>query len=108
MDQRFEKLISVFEDNGWDRADPVEVSNDWWFEDIVQLAYRWRPVGKIVYLISLTDPQILSEKVIWSIVATPIVPLDRNFTPIASVTLKDINRIDLTLIVRKVNEAIFS
>jgi hypothetical protein len=54
MDVRIEKIINAFENKGWILNGSIEVSGDWWFEDIPELVSRWGPVEN-QYLFDVVD-----------------------------------------------------
>jgi hypothetical protein len=60
VDTRLTNLINAFENNGWINEGNVDISNDWWFKEIIQLKSNRSPVGKFIYLTLLTDPPIFS------------------------------------------------
>ena len=105
MDPRIEKLISVFESNGWAYKGLVDMS-DWWYSDILELSSTWRPVNVSIYLTLLTDPQMLDKKIVWAVGISSKLPADKHADYIAQVTLSEINKIQLKEMVSKINEAV--
>jgi len=108
MDARLNKLIQAFEAKGWAFMGSVDVSSDWWFQDILQLVSTWRPTGVNIYLTLLTDPLILDKKVVWCISISTIIPDSRNFTYLDQLTLNDIKKTDLNLFVERINNYILT
>lgn len=108
MDARLNKLIQAFEAKGWAFMGSVDVSSDWWFQDILQLVSTWRPTGVNIYLTLLTDPLILDKKVVWCISISTIIPDNRNFTYLDQLTLNDIKKTDLNLFVERINNYILT
>jgi hypothetical protein len=67
MDARLQKLVTAFEQQGWLLKGSVDISGDWWFQDIIQLVSTWRPTDTNIYLTLLTDLQYLDKKIVWCI-----------------------------------------
>ena len=103
MDSRIEKLINAFEKKGWTLKGSVDVSSDWWFEDIIKLISTWHPTGTNLYLTLLTDPQILDKKIVWCIAVSSTVPQNQSFIYLEQITLNDIKKTDLDVFVDRVN-----
>ena len=108
MEARLEKLIKAFEDNGWTTIGAVDISSDWWFEDIIQLVSKWRPTGINIYLTLLTDPMYLRKKVGWCIAISFEMPTAKDFKWIEQITLNDIKRENLDLLVQRVNNVVLN
>ena len=106
MDNRIEQLLATFQSNGWAFAGSADVSSDWWFSDILQLESTWRPVGTLLYLTLLTDPQISDKKIIWCIAISSEIPDNRSYNYIDQIALNDIKRTDLKKIVVSVNSKV--
>jgi hypothetical protein len=106
MDNRIEQLLAAFQSNGWTFVGSADVSSDWWFSDILRLESTWRPIGTLLYLTLLTDPQILDEKIIWRIVISSKIPDNKRFNYIDQITLNDIKRTDLKRFVVSVNSKV--
>ena len=104
MDARVEKLIKAFESNGWKMAGSADISREWWFEDIIQLTFLWRPVGEKIYLTLLIDPMDTNWKEVWAIGISPGIPGDKHHKFLDQITLNDIKRTDLTAFVESINE----
>ena len=77
MDVRVEKIITAFVENGWELVGILDVSQDWWFQDIILLESTWKPVGKKLYLTLGTDPALIQKKV-WCVNITSEMPENRN------------------------------
>jgi|SRR5688572_20020524 len=106
MEPRLEKLIKAFEDNGWTVSGSIDIFEDWWFQDIIQIISKWRPIGTNLYLTLLTDPQILNKKIVWCIGISSVVPDGRHFQYIEQITLNDIKREYLNSLVNRVNSIV--
>lgn len=102
-DPRLQELIDALLSNGWRLEGPVDISNDWWFKDILCLTSTIRPVGSCLYLTLLTDPQEIRKKIVWCIGISPTIPTDRHFEYLHQLSLKDVKKTDLTGLVRKIN-----
>lgn len=70
---KFAPIRTQLEANGWN-VSTVELPSDiWWALDIWKLESVWRPVGKVLYLSLMLDPELLScarqpnEAEVWSI-----------------------------------------
>lgn len=35
MEQRIEKVVDAFTSNGWKMIGPLNISREWWFDDII-------------------------------------------------------------------------
>ena len=103
MDARLEKLITAFEKKGWILKGSVDVSNDWWFQDIIQLVSKWRSTGANIYLTLLTDPQLIDKKIVWCIGISSTIPENKSFTYLEQITLNDIKKTDLDIFVDRIN-----
>jgi hypothetical protein len=106
VETRIEKVVNVFEENGWTLAGSADVSSDWWFEDIIKLVSKWHPVGTCLYLTLLTDPQLTPKKEVWCIGVSATIPTVTHFTYIDQITLNDIKRTDLNIWVDKINKIV--
>ncbi len=104
MDQRVKKLIIEFENNGWKQSKSVDISTDWWFEDIFKLISIWRPIDKPIYLTLLTDPEVLNKKIVWSIGISSEIPDSRHFNFIEQISLNEIKKTNLKTLVERLNE----
>ncbi|GAB2833050.1 hypothetical protein GCM10027043_38740 [Ferruginibacter profundus] len=104
MDTRVERLLEVFQSNGWTFIGSAEVVSDWWFTDVLHLTSKWRPVNTNLYLTLLTDPQDIKEKIVWCVSVSSVIPNDRHCSYIGQVTLNDIKKIDLNEFVQKINK----
>ena len=105
MDVRVEKIITAFVENGWELVGILDVSQDWWFQDIILLESTWKPVGKKLYLTLGTDPAQIQKKV-WCVNITSEMPENRNYIPFKQITLNDVKRTDLTALVKSINEIV--
>jgi len=103
MDARLEKLINAFEKKGWTLKGSVDISGDWWFQDILQLVSKWRPTETNIYLTLLTDPQLSDKNNIWSIGISSTIPQTKSFTYLEQITLNDIKKTDLDIFVDGIN-----
>lgn len=103
MDIRIERLLKIFQINGWKLVGSVDTPSDWWFTDILRLTSTWRPVNTSIYLTLLVDPLIIERKIIWCIRVSSEKPIDRDFPFIDEITLNDINKVDLGKFVRNIN-----
>jgi hypothetical protein len=108
MDPRIEKLINTFQDRGWRMKGAADISSDWWFQDILELVSVWSPVGTYLYMTLLTDPQIADRKVVWCVSFSSTIPDNRNFTFIDGISLNDIKKENLLLLVEKVNNVVLN
>lgn len=106
MDNRIERLLETFQVNGWTLNGQADVVSDWWFTEILHLTSRWRPVNTNLYLILMTDPQEIKEKLVWCIRVSSIIPKDKDFSYIDQVTLNDIKKIDLGEFVQSINRIV--
>lgn len=106
MDIRIEKLIESFQNNGWRLIGSVDSKKSWWFEDILLLQSMWRPVGKKIYLTSLTDPQINNKKVVWCLSISLTLPENADFNSIEQITLNDIKKTNLEDFVKRINSIV--
>ncbi len=106
MDPRLDILINAFQSHGWKLSGSADISYDWWFSDILQLTSNRRPVGTKLYLTLLTDPQMLKEKIVWSIGFSSVIPKDRFFPFISQLGLNEIKKIDLEALVKSINKAV--
>src|SRR5262245_36384126 len=103
IDHRVRQLITAFENKGWTLIGSVDVSNYWWFEDIIQLTSNVRPTGVNIYLTLLTDPMYFDKKIVWCIGISTTIPENNHFRYINQVTLNDVNKTDLEIFVEKIN-----
>ena len=103
MDTRIEKLIKRFENNGWKSIGSVDISQDWWFEDIIMLQSVRSPVGKKIYLTLLTDPIDIKKRIVWCVSISLSLPDQENLNWIKQITLNDIKRTDLEEFVKEIN-----
>jgi len=106
MDARVEKLLSAFEKNGWKISGSADISVDWWFEDIIQLSSIWHPIGTNLYITLLTDPMITDRKKVWAVKISSEVPNNKHYKFLEEITLNDIKRIDLDLLVKTINKLV--
>lgn len=106
MDPRLSKLINAFENNGWVNEGTVDISNDWWFKDILQLRYSHSRLDKFIYLTLLTDPQFIREKKVWCIGISTTIPGNENFRYLKQVTLNDIKRTNLNLLAKEITRTL--
>jgi len=106
MDARVKALVKEFENNGWLLAGSPDVSNDWWFQEIIQLVSFWKPVGKYLYLTILTDPGMIKNKAVWAVGIPSSIPPDNHFIYIEQITLNDIKKTDIKLLVQRINKII--
>jgi hypothetical protein len=108
MDIRVKTLVDAFLQTGWEFVGSIDTHSDWWFSDILQLSSIWRPVGTPLYLTLLTDPQILHEKIVWSVGISSVVPESRHQVFIDQLTLNDIKRVDLMAFIENINRAVLA
>jgi len=108
MEARVEKLVNEFEKNGWQLVGPVDISNDWWFDEIIQLVSLWKPVGKNLYLTTLTDPQITDKKIVWCIGISDVIPDNKIFKYLEQIALNDIKKENLKLLTQKINNIVLN
>ncbi|MES2775949.1 MAG: hypothetical protein V4722_17365 [Bacteroidota bacterium] len=108
MDIRIEKLIGAFVASGWTLEGSVDISQDWWYDDILLLVSNWKPVGTNLYVTLLTDPQDLKKKIIWSVGISLFIPNDRHFGFSRQIALNDILKTDLKLFVNEMNKVILN
>lgn len=106
MDQRIEKVIEAFTSNGWKLVDSLDVSQEWWFSDIILLEFVWKPSGKILYLTLLTDPMEIKRKVVWAISLSFTMPEKINYEPLSQIALNDVKKTNLENFVKSFNELI--
>ena len=106
MDVRILKLIHSFEENGWTSKGSVDVQNDWWFEDILLLSSKWRPVGTKIYLTLLTDPQEIDKKTIWCVHISPVIPVNRWDKSTKQILINAILKTDLKDFVKSINDVV--
>jgi hypothetical protein len=74
MDQRVEKIVEAFANNGWNLAGFVDISQEWWFDDIILLGSIRSPVRKKLYMTLHTDPMERKKKKAWAISLSIILP----------------------------------
>ena len=103
MDIRIKNLINAFENNGWQFSGSVDIASDWWFDDMLELTLTWQPVGTNLYLTLLTDPAIIDKKVTWCIGISIKIPTDKDFEFEERITMKDLTKIDLQKLVKRIN-----
>src|SRR5688572_27362322 len=106
MDQRIEKVIEAFTSNGWKLVGSLNVSQEWWFNDIILLEFVWKPPGKNLYLTLLTDPMEIKRKVVWAISLSFAMPEQRNCKSLSQIALNDVKKTNLENFVKTVNELI--
>lgn len=108
MDARIEKIMKAFLENGWKMIGPVDISSDWWFDEIFLIESQWSPVGKKLYLTLLTDPMEIRRKEVWSVSVSSSLPENRHIKPIGQITLNDVKKIDLKSFVKLINDLILN
>ena len=106
MHARVEELIESFENNGWRSEGPVDMRQDWRFEEIIMLQSVWSPVGKKIYLTLLTDPIDIKKKIVWCVSISVSLPEQESLNWIKQITLKDIKRTDLGGFVKQINKIV--
>lgn len=106
MDERISLLLNAFENNGWTSKGTLDISPDWWFDDVLHLTFNRRPVGKVLYITLYTDPQIINRKLIWAIGFSFMLPHYDERNQIAHLTLNDIKKTDLAVFVKNINALI--
>ena len=106
MDARIEKLIKSFENNGWKSMGSIDITQDWWFEDIIMLQSVWSPIGKQIYLTLLIDPMDSKRKIVWCVSISLSLPDQENLNWIKQITLNDIKRTDLEGFVKQINKIV--
>jgi hypothetical protein len=92
MDQRVEKVVKAFANNGWNLAGSVDISQEWWFDDIILLESIRSPVGKKLYMTLLTDPMERKKKKVWAISLSTILPEQKNYESLSQITLNDVKK----------------
>jgi hypothetical protein len=106
MDSRIEKLMDAFQANGWTFTGVADVSNDWWFTNILHFISTRRPLNTNLYLTLLTDPQVTDKKEVWCVGISSVPPDSKNFIYLDQLTLNDIKKTDLEKFVGKINTTI--
>ncbi|MEO6252096.1 MAG: hypothetical protein ABIO79_02275 [Ferruginibacter sp.] len=106
MDIRVEKIIGSFLENGWRMIGPIDISTDWWFDEIILIESVWNPVGKKLYLAVLTDPMEVKQKEIWGVSVSSVIPENRSGEPLGLVTLTEVKKIDLKKFVQSINNSV--
>lgn len=104
MDARIEKLVSVFETNGWKISGSADVTRDWWFEDIIRLTSLWHRVGTNIYLTLLIDPMCKRQEEVWAIGVSSEIPHEQEYEFLEMLSLNDIKRTDLKSFVERINK----
>jgi len=103
MDARVEKIINSFLENGWKMIGSIDISSDWWFDDIILFESVWNPVGKKLYLTILTDPMELRRKEIWAVSVSSAMPNNKTSAPLGLVALNEVKKLDLKKFVQSIN-----
>ena len=106
MDPRVEKIITSFLENGWKLVGSVDISTDWWFDDIFLIESVWNPVGTKLYLTLLTDPMEMRKKEVWAVSVSPVLPEPQKYAPIDQIALNEVKKIDLKNFVQSINVSI--
>jgi hypothetical protein len=106
MDRRIEKVIEAFTNKGWKRIGSLNVSQEWWFDDIILLEFVWTPLGKNLYLTLLTDPMEIKRKTVWAISLSATMPEQKNYKSISQLALNDVKKTNLENFVKSINELI--
>jgi hypothetical protein len=103
MEQRIEKVVNAFTGNGWKMIGPLNISREWWFDDIILLEFEWKPVGTKLYLTLLTDPKEIKRKTVWAISLSSSMPEQRNLKPLSQIALNDVKKTNLENFVKTIN-----
>ncbi len=103
MEQRIEKVVEAFTSNGRKMIGPLDISRDWWFNDIILMEFVWKPVGKKLYLTLLIDPLEIKKGVVWAISLSFSMPEQKDHKSISEIVLNDVNKINLGNFVKTIN-----
>jgi hypothetical protein len=95
--------VNTLQSTGWRLKGLVDIPDEWWFEGILRRVSNWRPVNTNLYLTLLTDPQILTKKVIWCIGISNILPYNRHFEYVDQLVLNHIKKTNLKEFVDRMN-----
>ncbi|MEI9955145.1 MAG: hypothetical protein WDM90_02305 [Ferruginibacter sp.] len=106
MDSRVEKIVTSFINNGWKLIGSVDISTEWWFDDIFMIESVWNPVEKKLYLTLLVDSIEIKERKIWSVSVSTVLPKDKNDEQIGQIGLNEVKKMDLTNFVKSINDLI--
>lgn len=103
MEQRIEKVVDAFTSNGWKMIGPLNISREWWFDDIILMEFGWKPVGKKLYLTLLIDPLEIKKGVVWAISLSFTMPEQKDHRSISEIALNDVNKINLVNFAKTIN-----
>lgn len=91
---KFTGLRTILDKEGWSISSVELASDCWWAKEIWALQSNWSPVGKIIYLIFLIDPESShdpnnpQESVVWAVGASLSIPTSRPVGDIAVVPVQ--------------------